>query len=394
MTSDRDLISALDSQREIAKQAFQYEYASKAATPEGVPAVWEISPSIQAVMDQHPDFAQQRSNFFLGKQLGFFNHHQAVNLLRVSLSIGSANAVEWYRKVLATKQAQMRVIAEVYGLQVKKPVQLSNGVRLLPIADLPDSPNSQSLKQPQYVRLGFAFSAAAMIEVGTVEADDDHKRGHAHFLEILAMMRKTITAFVLSKDAAPTMAAGWQEFVDPEMEAAAFGRMWMSSQHEGRHVEHPADISPETLEWVEKYLDLPPEVAGACQVSLDRLNLARRRIRPGDKAIDGSVCLEALLSGKARGELTHRLSVRTALLLGKDLSERTEIAEKIRKFYQLRSDVVHGSAARRQATSQDIAEEGLRLCLLALQAVINSRVVPQPEVWELAGGPPGNRRVD
>lgn len=393
MTSDIDLIRLLEGQRDLAKQAFQNEYTPRAAAPEDAPSVRDVAAPVRVLMDEHPDFAEPRSHFFLGKQLGFFNHHQAVNLLRVSLVSGGAGALEWYRRVLATKKTQIRIVAEIYGLFVKETLQLSNGVKLLPISNLPDSPNSLFLKQPFYLRPGLVFSAAAMVEVGEVEAEEDHERGHARFLELSDMMRKTVIAFVLSERAAPTMAAGWQEFVDRDMEAAEFGRTWMNSRHEGRHADHPVEISAEMIEWVEKYLSLPSEVADACDVPLGRLNLARRRVLPGDKAIDGSVCLEALLSGKARGELTHRLSIRTALLLGRSLTERTEIAEKIRKFYQLRSDVVHGGIGKKQATDQ-VAEQGLKLCLSALQAVIESREVPQPEVWELTGGPPGNRFIE
>ena len=288
---------------------------------------------VQAAMDGHPEFVQERSSFFLGKQLAFFNHHQAVNLLHVALKSNGDGALEWYRRIRATQRTQIRVVAEIYGLYVKVPVQLSNGVCILPVSMLPDSPNSSSLKGPRYIGPGFGpfMAAAAMVDVGFVEADLDHEKGHARFLEVLDTMRRSVTAFVLSKDAAPTMAQGWQEFVDPELEAAVFGRGWTMSRHEGRHPDHPSEIDDSMISWVEKYLRLPPDVAAACRVPLERLNLARRRISAGDKAIDGSVCLEALLSGKARGELTHRLSVRTALLLGKSLAERTAIRESVQR---------------------------------------------------------------
>jgi Apea-like HEPN len=391
MASDLDLVRVLDEQREVARVAFQFEYASQAATPEGTPSVWDISTPVRAAMDAHPDFAQSWERSFLGRHLGFFNHHQAVNLLRVSLNSSGREALEWYRRVQATIRTPMRLVAEIYGLSITETIQLSNGIKLLPIRELRDSPISVYLKQPVFLRPGVNFPAAAMIELGEIEADESLESGHERFLQLAGIIRKTVTAFVLSDRAAPTMAANWLEFVDPEMEAGEFGRTWMTSQHDGRHADFPIQISADMLEWVEMYLNLPLDVANVCDVPLARLNLARRRVSPGDKAIDGSVCLEALLSGKARGELTHRLSVRTALLLGRSLSEREEIAKKVRRFYQLRSDVVHGSMGKEQQANAKVAEEGLSLCLSALQAVIRSREVPQPEIWELTGGPSGNR---
>jgi len=229
-----------------------------------------------------------------------------------------------------------------------------------------------------------------MFELDDVESEPSDI-GHKRFLAVSETMRKTVTAFVLSDDAAPTMAVGWQEFVDPELQSAEFGRTWMSSSHDGRHPRHPTNVTDEMISWVEKYLQLSPEVMRICDVPLARLNLARRRVSPGDKAIDGSVCLEALLSGRARGELTHRLSIRTALLMGRSLTERQEIAQKVRKFYTMRSDVVHGSA---DVKEDAIAQEGLKLCLGALRAVVESAQVPQPELWELTGGPDWNRYSD
>jgi hypothetical protein len=395
MTTDLDLVHLLDAHRDLAKQAFEYEDTPRTAIPDNASSARDIAAQIRAAMDAHPDFAEQKSHFFLGKQLAFFNHHQAVNLLRVAVNLGGTRALEWYRRVLATTHTPMRIVAEVYGLSVKTAEQFSNGVKLLPFDELPDSTNSRAVKQ-FYIRPGQGVPAAtaATIEVGEVKADEDSEKGHARFLELSSVMRKTVTAFVLSEQAAPTLGAAWQEFVDPEIEAAGFGMTWLSSRHEGRHSSYPTEMNDEMIQWVDKYLSLPLDVAAACDVPLARLNLARRRLSSFDKAIDGGVCLEALLSGKARGELTHRLSVRTALLLGAGLSDRLAIAEKIRKFYQLRSEAVHGSIDKKPELNLKITDDGLKLCLFALQAVIKSRRVPQPEVWELTGGPPGNRFIE
>jgi len=56
--------------------------------------------------------------------------------------------------------------------------------------------------------------------------------------------------------------------------------------------------------------------------------------------------------------------------------------------------VVHGSVDKKPVTNQKVAEKGLELCLSALRAVIESREVPQPEVWELTGGSAANRFIE
>lgn len=384
MTTDADLLRIITDILPAAGAAFAQAHLRRTADS---PDIWEIARPLHQAMDAHPEWAKPYSRFFLGKQLAFFNHHQAVNLLQVALARGPEGSLVWYRGIRAVRRTPMRVVGQVHGLLVKEPHQFSNGVTLMPVSALPESPNSTMLKQPIFLGMRMDFPAAVTFEVGDVEGEDLHDGGHAQFQEIAATLRQTIDAFVLADGVAPTVSAVWQEFADPEFHSAEFGRMWTGSQHEGRLPDHPVQVTPEMTEWVERYLALHEGVARACRVPIQRLNLARRRVAPGDKAIDGSVCLEALLSGRARGELTHRLSVRTALLLAQTLEERIAIAERVRKFYGLRSDVVHGSAPKKEAANRQIAEDGLALCVSALRAVVRSGEAPSPEDWELSGGP-------
>ena len=393
MTTDEELITLIDQLREPAGRAFRWQYEADDNRPKDVQHIWDVAHPLKLAMSGHPEFGKDFSKFFLGKQLAFFNSHQPVNILNVAQRMTGVEALAWYRRVVATDRTRMRVVAQVHGLLVQKRHVFSNGVILLPVSELADSPNSVQLKQPPAMRMGMEFLAAVMVELPDV-MNEASQVGHGRFLDVSEKMRKTIAAFVLSDDAAPTMAETWQEFADPELVSAEHGRSWMSSRHEGRLPTHPVNVTDEMLDWVESYVSLPPDVAKACEVAIARLNLARRRIAPGDKAIDGCVCLEALLSGRSRGELTHRLSVRAAILLGRSLDDRKKIAEDSRKFYALRSDVVHGSSGKKDAVNHDIAGEGLLLCLAVLRSVVTSAQVPEPELWELTGGPAWNRYVD
>lgn len=390
MANDKDLVKLIEKLREPAARSFQHEYVAPNDRPNDVLSIWDVAKPLMDAMNMHPEFAKPSSKFFLGKQLAFFNREQSTNLLRFAVHNGAAEALAWYRRINATESAKMRVVGQVFGLFLRECHTFTNGVTLLPVSKLPDSPNSLSLKKPIYLGPGTRFPVAVMVELDDVK-NEDHTIGHERFLEISEMMRRTITAFVLAGDAAPAMAESWQEFVDPELEAAEFGRGWMRSFDEGQLPNHGANVTDESLNWVEKYLQLPPAVATACDVPLARLNLANRRVSSGDKAIDGSICLEALLSGRSRGELTHRLSVRVALLLGHSLDERQKIAKKVRDFYALRSNVVHGNAGNKETTSRKVADEGLALCLAALREIVTHAQLPDPELWELTGGPLWNR---
>lgn len=388
MTTDADLCRIINSCLPAANAAFAQAHLAFTADRR---SIWDVARPLHEAMDSHPEFSEASTRFYFGKQLLFLNHHQAVNLLRVATMRGADGALFWYRNVRATRRTGIRVVAEVHGLFVREAHQFSNGVTITPVEALSDSPNSALLKQPISSGMRMEFPAAVTIEVGEVDGEEDHQSGYARFLEIADKARRTIEAFVLADGAAPTTGAFWQEFTDPEFQHAEFGRAWMGSQHEGRLPDHPVHVTSEMTEWVERYLALPEVAMKVYRVPIQRLNLARRRYAPGDKAIDGSICLEALLSGKARGELTHRLSVRTALLLAQTLQDRIAIATRVRKFYSLRSQVVHGASPKEQAGNHQIAEDGLALCASALRAMVLSGEVPNPEEWELSGGPPWNR---
>lgn len=153
MTTDEDLTKLIEQLLEPAARSFQYEYVAHHEWPKDVPPVWDLAKPLAQAMNAHPEFAEPFSKFFLGKQIAFFNSHQSVNLLRVALRNGAVEALTWYRRVIATECTKMRVVAAVYGLWVQKRHMFSNGVTLSPLLELPDSPNSLSLKQPVYVGL-------------------------------------------------------------------------------------------------------------------------------------------------------------------------------------------------------------------------------------------------
>jgi len=90
--------------------------------------------------------------------------------------------------------------------------------------------------------------------------------------------------------------------------------------------------------------------------------------------IGAVTALEALLTKKEEIEgLTYRLSMRVANLLGHDVDSRKEIFRDIKKFYNLRSKMVHGAPLdhklRNQLSAVDSLREILRKVLLSVMAL-------------------------
>lgn len=99
-----------------------------------------------------------------------------------------------------------------------------------------------------------------------------------------------------------------------------------------------------------------------------------RSMRPGLGAKDGfielRIALEALYLDGKQGKVTFRLSTAGARHLGRDAKERTDIADKLKKFYGAASKVVHAAVSKQK--KNDLArkkeQENLKLlnCARAL----------------------------
>lgn len=387
MSDDAQFLECLDTLAERARPDFERMSAPNGGDSKTNARLHTAAESLKKEMEARAEFIPQYNIFFCGKQLVLDTSFQSMNLLREAAYRGGAEALLWYRKVRATRRTPIRIMGEVRGLKMTAPHSFSNGVTLSPISNVPNSCRPKRLYNLSASSPEDLVLTVVSFDVGDVDAGDSDE-GHGEYLRISEMMQRTVSAFVLGGETTPTMTTTWQEFTDPDLQRAEFGFVSMMSKHEGRHAQFPADATGKTTEWVERYVDLPEEVTKHIDVAIERLNLARRRMKPGDKAIDGCICLEALLSGRgAQSELTHRISLRTALLLGRTVQDRKDIYKRVKRFYDLRSKMVHGQVSGAQTKYEPIATDGLSLCLDALRAVVQAGAKPQPEEWEFAGGP-------
>lgn len=107
--------------------------------------------------------------------------------------------------------------------------------------------------------------------------------------------------------------------------------------------------------------------------AMNRFNSAYERKDPEDRLIDYVIALTSLFSRKDEAGLgRYRLSLRVALLLGKNTSERKKIQQEVLEIYDKRSDVVHGREIRKFHNFKDLkdltdnAEEYVRRSIRAL----------------------------
>jgi hypothetical protein len=322
--------------------------------------------------------------------------YQSRNLLKIAVDRDSASAVAWYHKVHSTERAALRYVAEVYGLKIAETVRLRNGVALVSLENLPPSGNAKAVQsQFQFTpnklpRNVTTLAIGAVLETPEVHYSSSYEENGQTAPPRSDELERTIRAFSLVNGASPVVGTSWIEFVDDNLRMAEVSLMWMTPLYEGRPAFLTVDVDADAIEWVERYLSLSFNVRPQCDVAIERLNLARRRYSSGNKAIEGSVCLEALLGSDSNQEITYKLRLRAALLLSTDLDERREISNAVKDFYKLRSATVHGASVQPKDTQKNdaCAARGLDICAQVLRKIVSLNKPFVPEDLELSGGQP------
>jgi hypothetical protein len=350
------------------------------------PDISTFSKPVITALEAHPRFKAVPNRFFGGKQIMLCPYHQATNLLRVAAETDSYAAVEWLKKVYATEVTGIRFVAEVYGLTTSERVTLNNGVTLVPLKDLPPSRNARDLVA-QFQTFHFISTRPMQQPIGAVLDLSQVKRSTESTEFRSDELERSIRAFTLADNAAPAIGVSWIDFVDPDLAKAEAFQMAIAPGSEGAFAAVAKNIDADAIAWVDRYLQLDSGVKRVCDIALERLNLARRRISPGNKAIEGAICLEALLGDDTPHELVYKLKLRAALLLETELEKRRAIQKSVGEFYSLRSHTVHGRVNKTgDAQLQACADRGLEICARALRIIVQRNEKPVPSDWELIGG--------
>src|SRR5262249_15576643 len=111
------------------------------------------------------------------------------------------------------------------------------------------------------------------------------------------------------------------------------------------------------------------------RIPLDRLGRAGRERDFADRAIDLGIALESLLLHDIdhHGELSFRLSLRGAWLIGSSSAERLEIQRSLKKLYELRSRAVHLGFVKWNASTRATIDEATAICRTLIRRLIDVR---------------------
>lgn len=132
----------------------------------------------------------------------------------------------------------------------------------------------------------------------------------------------------------------------------------------------PCAINDSELQLCRIFLSLPESLRNTFLTPLNRLNYALLRKSIVDRVIELGIAIESLfINDNQKNELTYRLSIRAAFLLGDD-NNRSEIADLFKKLYDHRSSAVHGGSLKNLAEIKRDLEKCIIYTIEAIRKLI------------------------
>jgi hypothetical protein len=106
--------------------------------------------------------------------------------------------------------------------------------------------------------------------------------------------------------------------------------------------------------WIEHYQTRAPD--DALGFAIQRFNLCDERKSDDDRLVDAWIALESLLSRKSETEVSYRVALRLATLIGGSASERKATRALAKVSYDLRSEIVHGTPPAKRKPKKPVDE--------------------------------------
>jgi hypothetical protein len=214
---------------------------------------------------------------------------------------------------------------------------------------------------------------------------------------VLAYERLELARLALSAigPSSPMFAGMWFVFDDPDFQFVARSGL-RGIIHEIIPSQFTRDVQIDpgvAADVVSRFLKLDTTDRERVRLALDRLNLAVRRHRVAEQALELGIALETLLTDDNPGENTFKLGLRAALLAGPDLAGRTRRRAIVGALYRLRSAVSHSGTipsdvrvvgVGKMATA-DVMSEALSVVAETIRAVIVRSAIPEWYAFELGG---------
>lgn len=308
----------------------------------------EEDPRAQALQGQRISRGSGASIFEISKLAMWY--------LWAAHEFGSTVAERNLNKFLDSENIPVINILWVLGIEVEKTIELKNGIRIISIKEMPDSPEKEHfLKDETFDRYrflnDFPMPEAAITytcevaKVSNSETSDREKDKHygtfSSLLYDVALLLNTVNG-------ASCIPFYSTSYSSREMPMGMFcGRSGSAPRHEIWGSKTSILSARNALD-LNKLLDafnaLSPENKIRMNRVLSRLSQAKRRDQIEDKILDLGIALEMgiLDDNKKNDQLSLSFRLRGSWLIGSTYEERQDIYQKLKELYDYRSQVAHG----------------------------------------------------
>ena len=369
----------------------------------------EIESKIIYFMETQPELKIfNYSSFNLG---GFFPTISYKNLLSWLLYVATRESVDIaIEKLTAYLYLDHNPVIEMLalsGVEVEKPLQITNEITLVPFENIP----SPQLKE--------------MLDPAMLKPENLIKSGSPLIYSIDRSKPKSATAaLVRNTELSPKIVISFddKDYVPPKIDTLIYevcecltliGKCtplpiahsyiledWIPcSGITGFGISTPihdvinpnafllsGDDVQNVITICNKFIQLKQETRDKLRVPIQRLNQARRRQSLADKAIDLGISFEALFLGdrNEKEQISFTFRLRGAWFLGKNFEERDDLIRKFQKIYDCRSTAVHTGkldqeiklGKQNKISASIFLDQADSLCAQAIMKVIDDGKFP------------------
>ncbi len=311
--------------------------------------------------------------------------HLAVWLLTRARATDTHQALSDLARYLEVSEISCEAALVVSGLDPECSYKMGSGISFIPWADLRLSSQKQSVHERFVLDGPFNVPTGALVhelnckkryvsQADYIETLSHEKTGSVDWTEL----HDCLMCLALVGPSAPQVLASW--VTATEWVPISFGSMQLHHL-EGRAISQKlsAEGARAGRELFEKFCSADTKFQKHLRLVMQRLIRASRRVTPVDAAIDLGISLESLYVGNKKDELSYRLGIRAARLLGNNKAHRIEIFNLLKCVYALRSTAVHTGDVEMKPKGgrsvQEILQAGLSLAAeTARRFIINGKV--------------------
>jgi len=380
----------------------------------------ECSEPLAQVLENQDEFKKPKNIHFnhgSGGSCAFQPSAAALFLCRQAEQVGAEAAVDSLIDIFAKAEADLLCVMALRGVSCKKVIQLTETIKMVPLALLPPSWRKDSLKksntgsvddfgefsafkpfpiEPSGLERAFLITIVnikpVLFDYETISEKDSPNLATNEAFTSLNQVRLCLTSI---GNCSPLEEFCWKQFSDEVLENASNVSSGMTSRHieiKPFRLRKSEPIQEEKASQIIKsYFQLTGTFRSQITRALDRLNQAMRRSTVGDMAIELSIALESLLLTEEIGDNQFKVSLRSGIVFSHDLDKRIQCRKIIKDMYGLRSKLVHkGINSNSVPEKREVIEQALTFTSTIIKNLIQNGKLPLPEDWsilELSGKP-------